>query len=111
MYTAYPPLICSERTVLQMENVSDHSAVDIVANPISAGSFCLPAPPFLFEQWTGPSTPGTPADSYRPQVNAEAGSPISCGATALTALHLLTQILRWSPFVNTARFYPKYRCS
>lgn len=108
MYTTYPPLICSERTVLQMENVSDHSAVDIAANPISAGSFCLPVSPFLFEQWTNPSAPGTPADSYRPQINAEAGSPISCGATAL---HLLTQILRWSPFVNTARFNPEYRWS
>jgi hypothetical protein len=72
-----------------MEGVSDHSAVDIAAKPISAGSFFLPDPPFLFEQWTSPWTPDTPADTHRPQVNAEACSLISCGTTAL---HPLTQV-------------------
>jgi hypothetical protein len=93
MYIATPPLICSEPTVFQMESVSDHSSVDIAANPISAGSIFLPVPPFLFGQWTSPWIPDTPADSHGPQVkvNAEAGSLISCGATAL---HLLTQIFR-----------------
>ena len=85
MYIANPPFICSEPTVLQMEGVSDHSAVDIAANPISAGSFFLPVP-HLFEQWTSPWTPDTPAESHRPQINAEACSLISCGATALHPL-------------------------
>jgi hypothetical protein len=107
MYTANPPLICSQPTVLQMERVSDHSATDMSAYPISdAGSFFLPVPPFLVEQWTTPWTPDTPADSYRHQVNAEVGSLISCGTTAL---HRLTQIFRWSPFVETARSYLERR--
>ena len=85
-----------------MEGISDHSAVDISVNPISdAEGFLLPAPPFVFEQWTSPCTPNNPgpADSPKPQVGVEVGSLISCGATAL---HLLTQIFRRSPFVNTA---------
>ncbi|SRR6266699_216791 len=105
MYIANPPVISSEPTVLQMEGVFDHSAVDIAANPISAESVFPPVSPFLFEleRWLCHWTPDTPADS---QVNAEVGSLISCG---VTALHLLMQIFRWSPFVNTACSYPEHR--
>lgn len=82
MYTANPPLICSEPTVLKMERVSDRSAVNLVADPISdAGGFFLPVPLLSFEQWTSTWTPDSPADNYRPPVNAEASSLISCGAT------------------------------
>ena len=97
MYTDNPPLICSGLTILQMESVSDHSAVDIAANLTSHGeSFFPPATPLLFEQWTSPWTPDIIADSHRPQVNAQACSLPSCGATDL---HLLTPIFRLSPFV------------
>jgi len=75
MYTDNPPLICSGLTILQMESVSDHSAVDIAANLTSHGESFFPSvTPFLSERWTSPWTPDILADSHRPQVNAQAGS-------------------------------------
>lgn len=75
MYSVNPPVIFSEPTVVQMEDLSDHSVVNIAADPTSdsgIGSFFLPVPP-LFEQRRSPWTSDTSADSHGPQVNPEVG--------------------------------------
>ena len=54
-----------------MMSFSDHSAVDIAADPISEVESFLQLFPFLFEQRASPWTPDTLADSHRLQVNAE----------------------------------------
>ena len=66
-----------------MMSVSDHSAVDIAADPISEVESFLQLFPFLFEQRTSPWTLDTPAYSHRPQVNAEVSS-LRCNYLAST---------------------------